>query len=109
MAARHGELTPVIQLLRRWRSGGSQFEASKRRSLRDPPPISTNKKLGVVAGICHASYGGSIYSRIIVQACPGIEARPYLKNSERKRGWGYGSSGRVPARQAKGSEFKLWY
>jgi hypothetical protein len=46
--------------------------------LRDP--ISTNKKLGVVACTCHPSYAGTINRRIMVQISQGIKARSYLKN-----------------------------
>jgi hypothetical protein len=32
--------------------------------------------------------------------------RPYLKNYLKQKGWWCGSSGRVPAKQAKGPKFK---
>jgi hypothetical protein len=60
-------------------------------------PISTNKKLGVVAYTCHSSYLGSINRRIIVQA---KHMRPYLRNKKDRKAREHGSSGRVPARQA---------
>jgi hypothetical protein len=55
-------------------------------------PISTKKKLGTVARICHPSYEGSIKRRIVIQTGPGRNVRPYLKNKQSKmgRGWGLG-------------------
>jgi hypothetical protein len=42
----------------------------------------------MVAYICHPCYLGSVKRRISVQAHPGIKSRPYLKNIQRKTGWG---------------------
>jgi hypothetical protein len=39
------------------------------------------KSLDVVAHSCHHSYLGSINRKIIVQAGPGKNKRPYLKNN----------------------------
>jgi hypothetical protein len=35
--------------------------------------------LGVLVCVCHPSYTRSINRRITVQACPGINAKPYQK------------------------------
>jgi hypothetical protein len=57
--------------VRRWRLGGSRFEASPdKKRWRDP--ISTNK-LGMVVHICHPSYTECTSRRIEVQAGPGIK------------------------------------
>jgi hypothetical protein len=55
------------------------------------------KKLGMGAHVCHPSHMGSINRRIVVQACPGINTRCYLKNSKNKEVWWSISTGRVPA------------
>jgi hypothetical protein len=41
---------------------------------------------------------GSISRSIMVQTSPGINARPYLKNNQSKKGWAHGSSGRASTR-----------
>jgi hypothetical protein len=50
-------------------------------------PISTNKKLSIMAHVSHSSNAGSINRRNAVQADSGIKIRPYSKN--RKSGKGY--------------------
>jgi hypothetical protein len=66
--------------------GGDQehhgSRSAKAKSSQDP--ISTNKKLVVVAHDCHPSYMGSINRRITVQAGQGISERPYLKNKQNR-------------------------
>jgi hypothetical protein len=52
-----------------------------RPSLANNAPISANRKVDMVACNCHPRYRGSIDRRIILQACPGIKMRPYLKDS----------------------------
>jgi hypothetical protein len=50
-------------------------------------PISTNKKVGVVACACHPSYvAGNINRRIVAQVHLEIKARPYSKNNKSKKG-----------------------
>jgi hypothetical protein len=41
--------------------------------------------------------------RIVVRGQLGKKAKPYLKNSQPKKSWQYGSSGRVPAYQTRGT------
>jgi hypothetical protein len=36
-------------------------------------------------------------SRIVAEASPGKDMRPYLKNNEKAKSWVCNSSGRVPA------------
>jgi hypothetical protein len=52
---------------------GKMFEA--------PPPLS-QQKLGIVVHACHPS----VNRRITVQACLGINMRPYLKNNTKRAG-----------------------
>jgi hypothetical protein len=56
----------------------------------------SNYGLGMVEDTCNPSNVGGIGRRIPVQASLGINMRPYLKNKA-KKGWGHGSSCRVPA------------
>jgi hypothetical protein len=80
--------------------GGRDWEhhdskTAQAKSLQDL--ILTNKYLGMVVHVCHPSYAGIINRRIIFQAGPGINMRPYLKNTLNKKSWECGSSGRGPA------------
>jgi hypothetical protein len=45
-------------------------------------PISTNKKLGMVVHTCHTRSVGSINRRTEVQRSPGLQVRPYTKNTK---------------------------
>jgi hypothetical protein len=57
------------------------------------------------------SYKGSINRWTVIQASSGKKSRSYLKNNYSKKGLGCGSSGRAPASQTQGPEFKhktLW-
>jgi hypothetical protein len=45
------------------------------------------QKLGMVMHACHSSYAGSVNRRIKVQAGPGINLRPYLKNDYTRCQW----------------------
>jgi hypothetical protein len=47
----------------------------------------------------HPSCEENVNKRTAVQAGPGINLRPYLKNKESKKGWEFGSGGRVPTYQ----------
>jgi hypothetical protein len=45
-------------------------------------PISTNKKVGVMACTCLLSYAESLSRRIVCgSGLPGINGKPYLKNT----------------------------
>jgi hypothetical protein len=52
-------------------------------------PISTNKKLGMVAHACHPSYLGSKNRRLEIQASLGIKVGSYSNNNnnKKKRAW----------------------
>jgi hypothetical protein len=72
---------------------GSQKAVIRRITIRGQPgqkssgnPISTNKKLGVLAHACHLSYLVSINRRMVVQAGLGINMRSFPKNSENAGG-----------------------
>jgi hypothetical protein len=60
-------------------------------------PISTNKKLGIVACAGHPSYVGDVNRRMGVQASLCINMRPYLKNNQSRKSWKHGLSGKVLA------------
>jgi hypothetical protein len=62
---------------------GSWFEASLGKKL--VRPHLNQKELGVVAHACHPCYEGSVNRRVTIQAGPGINAKPYFKNNQRKR------------------------
>jgi hypothetical protein len=58
-----------------------------------------NQWLGKVVHACHPSLLGSINRKITVQASLGINAKPYLKNNQIKKGWEHGLSGKGSALQ----------
>jgi hypothetical protein len=67
---------------------GFTFKKKKKRKwLEDNPEQNVYKtpsqpiKLGLVVHTCYSSYTGSINRRIEVLADPGINTRPYLKNT----------------------------
>jgi hypothetical protein len=51
-------------------------------------PISTNKKLGMVACAWHTSYLGSVNKENHNPGHPGIKSRPYLKKQQKQKGLG---------------------
>jgi hypothetical protein len=61
--------------------GGSKFKAIPDKKFTSPPSILTNINLGMVVHIYHPTYIGSINGRIKVQNHPGINMRPYSKNT----------------------------
>jgi hypothetical protein len=81
------------KLLRSQSSGGSEFEASSHKIFKR---LHLNRDNARHAGILsHHRYPGNVNRRIMVQADPGINVRPYLKINQCKKIWGHGSTGRV--------------
>jgi hypothetical protein len=60
----------------------------------------------MVTGACHPSYIGSLSRNSMDSVSTGINARPYLKNNEREKNLGCGSSGRAPTWQLQDPESK---
>jgi hypothetical protein len=79
-------LTPVIldtwEEIRRPKIQGQSAQKSKTLSRKQNK---TKKPLGVMAYACHPCYLGSINRRITIQAIPGKNVRPYLKNNHSKK------------------------
>jgi pyruvate formate-lyase activating enzyme-like uncharacterized protein len=95
---------PVIPALRSLRQENYKFKTNLGyKGVRGQPGLHSKtlsqkkvkKNLGVVVHACPSSCAGSISRRTAVQARADMNVRPYLKNNENKKGWEYGSSGRI--------------
>jgi hypothetical protein len=63
-------------------------------------PHLSGKKLDMAATL------GNVKLEDCGQGQPGLNARPYLMNNQRKKGWRHGSSSTVPASLVQSPEFK---
>jgi hypothetical protein len=80
------------------RSGGSQFKTSQEKNFKRPPVQPIKSWVGgtpVIPATAGSVNRRTNNMRIAVQASWGINARPYLKNNQSRKGWECGSSGRV--------------
>jgi hypothetical protein len=70
---------------------------------------SQQKKLSMVAYVCHPSYSRK-HSIEGSQSKPdGSKSKTYLKNNQSKNGWKHDLRSRVLAKQMQSPEFKLQY
>jgi hypothetical protein len=91
----------------RYSGGRDQEDAGSRPALTNSGTLS-QQLLGVVVHTCHSNYSGSVNMRKGSRLAQVLSKNIFGKLLKQK-GWGHGSSGRTPVRQAQGSKFNPQY